>query len=74
MAENENRNTETIEWIEKEPIPRFRYRGREFVMLNDSIEVEIGGVAYHVKSIYSGNVSMGDVLDALIMEKITRAA
>ncbi|MCD7918938.1 MAG: hypothetical protein LUG45_02490 [Clostridiales bacterium] len=72
MAENE---ATKIEWIEKEPIPHFRYGGREYFMLNDSIEVVIDGVLYRVKSIYKDSAAfMGDVLDALTMEKINRSA
>lgn len=82
MGENKNTNTtyennETtsknkIEWISKEPVPHFRYGGREFYLLNEMIEVEIGGVHYRVKSIYNEDAFMGDVLDSLTMEKINR--
>ena len=77
MGENEittyeNNNEKKIEWIEKEPVPRFRYGGREYRMLNQMIEVEIGGVLYRVKSIYNDDAFMGDVLDSLTMEKINR--
>ena len=69
---NTDTNTNKIEWIEKEPIPRFRYGGREYRMLNQMIEVEIGGVLYRVKSVYNEDAFMGDVLDSLTMEKINR--
>ena len=79
MGENKNTNTayennneNKIEWIAKEPVPHFRYGGREYYLLNDMIEVEIGGVLYRVKSIYSNDAFMGDVLDSLTMEKINR--
>ena len=80
MGENKNTNatyenntdTNKIEWIEKEPVPHFRYGGREFYLLNDMIEVEIGGVLYRVKSVYNVDAFMGDVLDSLTMEKINR--
>ena len=67
-----NNNENKIEWIAKEPVPHFRYGGREYYLLNDMIEVEIGGVLYRVKSIYSNDAFMGDVLDSLTMEKINR--
>lgn len=79
MGENKNTNTayennneNKIEWIAKEPVPHFRYGGREYYLLNEMIEVEIGGVLYRVKSIYSNDAFMGDVLDSLTMEKINR--
>ena len=72
MTENMNRSN--IEWIEKEPVPRFRCGDREYRLLNHMIEVEIGGVLYRVKSIYSDDAFMGDVLDSLTMEKINRSA
>ena len=83
MVENKNtnatyENNETtshnkVEWISKEPIPHFRYGGKEFYMLNEMIEVVIDGVLYRVKSIYSDSAFMGDVLDSLTAEKINRA-
>lgn len=80
MVENKNttyENNETtslnkVEWIAKEPIPHFRYGGREFFMLNDMIEVVIDGILYRAKSVYSDSSFMGDVLDSLTMEKINR--
>ncbi|MCD7804471.1 MAG: hypothetical protein LUH03_04855 [Oscillospiraceae bacterium] len=70
MAENTK-----VEWLESEQVPRFRCGGQEYIMLNDSIEVVIDGVLYRVKSIYINNLTfMGDVLDALTMEKINRTA
>ena len=82
MVENKNtnatyENNETtshnkVEWSSKDPIPHFRYCGREYYLLNEMIEVEIGGVLYRVKSIYSNDAFMGDVLDSLTMEKINR--
>ena len=72
-AAYENNNENKIEWIEKEPVPHFRYGGREYYLLNEMIEVEIGGVLYRVKSIYSNDAYMGDVLDSLTMEKINRS-
>lgn len=80
MSENknttyENANTVTsnkIEWIAKEPVPHFRYSGKEYFMLNNMIEVVIDGVLYRVKSIYSGSTLLGDVLDSLTMEQINR--
>ncbi|MCC8131529.1 MAG: hypothetical protein LUC38_05370 [Oscillospiraceae bacterium] len=64
-----------VEWLENEQVPRFRYEGQEYIMLNDSIEVVIDGVLYRVKSIYINDPTfMGDVLDALTMEKINRTA
>ncbi len=36
-----------VEWINDDsPIPHFRYGGKEYYVLNDSLEVEIGGVLY----------------------------
>jgi len=55
-AAYENNNENKIEWIEKEPVPYFRYGGREYYLLNEMIEVEIGGVLYRVKSIYNNDV------------------
>lgn len=75
--ENNDKNREVInktEWIKNQPIPCFRYGGREYFLLNDMIEVEIDGVLYRVKSIYSDNALMGDMLDALTMERISRIA
>lgn len=70
MAENTK-----VEWLESEQVPCFRYGEQEYIMLNDSIEVVIDGVLYRVKSIYINNPTfMGDVLDALTMEKINRTA
>lgn len=71
--ENMNENANKIEWIEKEPVPHFRFGGREYFMLNDRIEVVMDGVLYRVQSVYSGSAFMGDVLDALTMEKINRS-
>ena len=62
-----NTDTNKIEWIEKEPVPHFRYGGREFYLLNDMIEVEIGGVLYRVKSVDNVVAFMGDVLDSLLL-------
>jgi len=72
-AAYENNNENKIEWIAKEPVPHFRYGGREYYLLNEMIEVEIGGVLYRVKSLYSNDAFMGDVLDSLTMEKINRS-
>lgn len=77
MGKNENMdviaaNERKIEWIEKEPVPHFRCGGKDYYLLNDMIEVEIGGVLYRVRSVYSNTAFMGDVLDALTLEKINR--
>lgn len=71
MAENKKSN---VEWLKTDSVPRFRYEGKEYYLLNDMIEVEIGGVHYRVKSLYSDKAFMGDVLDTLTMEKIQREA
>ena len=42
----ENKRNKQIEWISEEPIPHFRYDGKAYFALNDSIEVLIDGVVY----------------------------
>ncbi len=73
MTKKKAETISTVEWINDDsPIPHFRYGGKEYYVLNDSLEVEIGGVLYRVKSIYDKSAFMGDVLDALTMEQINR--
>ena len=80
MTENkkttyENNNTTSqskIEWISHEPVPHFRYEGREFMMMNDKLEVLIDGVLYRVSCFYADSAFMCDVLDSLTMENIYR--
>lgn len=40
--------------------------------LNDYTEVNIGGVVYRVKSVFSDKGQLGDLLDLAAMEKIGR--
>jgi hypothetical protein len=70
----ENKRNKQIEWISEEPIPHFRYDGKAYFALNDSIEVLIDGVVYRVKSVYSEKSFMGDMLDSLTMVQINRNA
>ncbi len=73
MTEKKAEIISTVEWINDDsPIPHFRYGGKEYYVLNDSLEVEISGVLYRVKSVYDKSAFMGDVLDALTMEQINR--
>ncbi len=75
MTEKKAETVSSVEWINNDsPIPHFRYGGKEYYVLNDSLEVEIGGVLYRVKSIYDKSAFMGDVLDAITMEQINRAS
>ena len=48
--------------------------GRAISRLNDYTEVNIGGVVYRVKSVFSDKGQLGDLLDLAAMEKIGRIA
>lgn len=43
-------------------------------LLNDFLEIEIGGVTYRVKSVFAEHGQIGDLLDLAAMEKINRIA
>mgnify|MGYP007097670695 FL=1 len=47
---------------------------RAISRLNDYTEVNIGGVVYRVKSVFSDKGQLGDLLDLAAMEKIGRIA
>ncbi len=42
--------------------------------LNDFLELTIGGVTYRVRSVFAGKAQMGELLDLVAMEKISRIA
>lgn len=82
MTENKNTNATydnnnstsqpKIEWLSHEPVPHFRYAGREFMLMNDKLEVLIDGVLYRVSCHYADSAFLGDVLDSLTMDNIYR--
>ena len=47
---------------------------RAISSLNDYTEVNIGGVVYRVKSVFSDKGQLDDLLDLAAMEKINRIA
>ncbi len=75
MNERKDDVKSRVEWIEDgSPIPHFRHGNKEYYVLNDSLEIEIGGTLYRVKCVYDNESFMGDVLDAITMEQINRAS
>lgn len=75
MTKKKAETISTVEWIEDgSPIPHFRHGNKEYYVLNDSLEIEIGGTLYRVKCVYDNESFMGDVLDAITMEQINRAS
>ena len=60
-----------MEWVS--PPPAFAER-KTAIRLNDYSEVTVGGVVYRVSSVFAGKGQLGDLLDLVAMEKISRIA
>lgn len=66
--------------IEKRPVeiaiegefPGFEYGGRRNAFLNLGLDVEIGGVTYHLISRFSEKTDLGEVLDTIELERNRR--
>ncbi|NBI67203.1 hypothetical protein D1646_10315 [Pseudoflavonifractor sp. 60] len=54
--------------------PPVELENKTVCRLNDYTEVNIGGVVYRVKSVFSDKGQIGDLLDLAAMEKIGRIA
>ena len=54
--------------------PQVELENKTVCRLNDYTEVNIGGVVYRVKSVFSDKGQIGDLLDLAAMEKIGRIA
>ena len=52
--------------------PGFEYGGQRNAFLNLGLEVEIGGVTYHLHSKFSEKSEMGEVLEAIELERSQR--
>ena len=53
-------------------LPGFEYGGCRGVFLNLGLNVEMDGVTYHLISRFSEKTEMGDVLDAIELERSQR--
>ena len=53
-------------------LPGFEYGGCRGVFLNLGLDVEMDGVTYHLISRFSEKTEMGDVLDAIELERSQR--
>ena len=54
--------------------PPIELADKKVSRLNDYTEINIGGVVYRVKSVFSDKGQLGDLLDLAAMEKIGRIA
>lgn len=63
---------ENVLIIEPDGFPGFRQGNQKFCLLNLTLEVEIGGVTYHLRSAFSERSELGNVLDAIELERSQR--
>ena len=61
-----------VEIIVAGELPGFEYGGCRGVFLNLGLDVEMDGVTYHLISRFSEKTEMGDVLDAIELERSQR--
>lgn len=57
---------------EQGSIPCFQHDEQKFCFLNETLEVEIGGVVYHLQSEFSQKSEMGEVIDTIELERSQR--
>ena len=68
MNENKGNNFENGKML-----PIIDYQGRKFMCLPNRTEMTFpDGTVYHVSSMFVGKSEMGEMLDALTIEKINR--
>lgn len=53
-------------------IPGFRYENHTYQLLNLGLEIEAGGVIYHLSSEFAGEGEMGAVIDMIELERSRR--
>ena len=63
---------EIVLTTESDTIPGFQAGGKKFCLLNLTLDVEIDGVTYHLTSEFSEKSEMGDVIDAIELERSQR--
>ena len=64
--------TRSVEITVAGELPGFEYGGCRGVFLNLGLDVEMDGVTYHLISRFSEKTEMGDVLDAIELERSQR--
>lgn len=52
--------------------PGFQYGSRRFLFLNLGLDVEMDGVTYHLDSVFSEKSGLGEVIDAIELERSQR--
>lgn len=68
---NKSKN-EIVLTIDSDTIPSFQIESQKFCLLNVTLDVEINGVTYHLQSEFSEKSEMGDVIDAIELERSHR--
>jgi hypothetical protein len=57
---------------EYDGFPAFRMMGKDYLLLNLGMDVDTGGVIYHLRSEFSGKCDMGEVIDTIELERNQR--
>ncbi len=57
---------------EPDNIPIFRYENHTYQFLNLGLDVNVGGVTYHLSSEFAGEAEMGTVIDLIELERNRR--
>jgi hypothetical protein len=52
--------------------PAFRMTGKDYLLLNLGMDVDTGGVIYHLRSEFSGKCDMGELIDTIELERNQR--
>ena len=53
-------------------IPGFQYKDHIYQLLNLGLDIEVGGVTYHLSSEFAGEGEMGAVIDMIGLERSQR--
>lgn len=57
---------------EPDNTPVFRYENHTYQLLNLGLDVDVGGVIYHLSSEFAGEDEMGVVIDLIELERSRR--
>ena len=60
----------TADELDKTPV--FRYENHTYQLLNLGLDIDAGGVTYHLSSEFAGEAEMGTVIDFIELERSKR--